>query len=106
MSGIGAIGSSGGMSGLYLQAYYASHISAARSAAVNPAQPETPVEPVSAVRRVAPDAPVRMPVAVREPALPTVDDLNSASENLARMRVQYPEGAALAGAQTEGQSDS
>lgn len=94
MSGIGAIGSYGGISGLYRQAYYAANLSAARSAAANPAQPDTPVEPVSAVRRVAPDASVRMPIAVQEPSLPTVDDLNSASETLARMRVQYPEEAA------------
>ena len=90
MSGIGAIGSSGSLSGIYRQAYYAANISAARSASVNPAQPETPVEPVSAVRRVAPDAPVRQPLAVQEPRIPTVDDLNTASETLARMRVQYP----------------
>ena len=79
------------MSGIYRQAYYAANISAARTAAANPAQPNTPVEPVDEVRRVAPDAAVRRPVAVQEPALPTVDDLNNASDNLARMRIQSPE---------------
>ena len=93
MPGIGAVGASSGMSGLYAQAYYASHISAARSNAVNPSQPELPVEPVSPVRRVTPDAAVRMLIAVREPRVPTVDDLNSAAETLARMRVQYPDEA-------------
>ena len=101
MMGISAVGLSGAMSGLSAlyrdrlsaarsQAYYAANVSAARSAALNPAQPDAPVEPVSPVRAVKPDAAVRMPVAVSEPRLPTVDDLNSAGETLARMRVQYP----------------
>ncbi len=101
MAGISAIASSGVMSNLSAmyrdrlnaarsQAYYAANVSAARAAAVNPAQPNAPVEPVSPVRAVKPDAAVRVPVAVREPRLPSVDDLNSAAETLARMRVQYP----------------
>ncbi len=101
MMGISAVGLSSaasGLSALYRdrlsaarsQAYYAANVSAARSAALNPAQPDAPVEPVSPVRAVKPDAAVRMPVAVSEPRLPTVDDLNSAGETLARMRVQYP----------------
>lgn len=93
MDGIGALGASGGMAGAYMQAYYLSHISAARSAAANPAQLESPVEPVFAVRRVAPDAPVRQPVPVREPRVPQVEDLNNAADNLARMRIQPPEEA-------------
>ena len=93
MPSIGAIGSAGNLSAIYQQAYYASNVSAARSAAANPSQPETPVEPVGAVRRVAPDAAVRQPVAVQEPTLPTVDDLNNASDNLARMRIQSAEPA-------------
>ena len=104
MPSIGAIGSSGSMSAVYQQAYYAAKISAARTAAANPAQPETPVEPVDAVRRVAPDAAVRQPVAVQEPSLPTVDDLNNASDNLARMRVQYAEQAEPVDARTEEQA--
>ena len=88
MPAISAIGSQYNM-----QAYYAANISAARTAAANPAQPNTPVEPVSAVGKVMPDASVRMPIAVQEPTLPTVDDLNNASENLARMRIEYPEEA-------------
>ena len=101
MMGISAVGLSSaasGLSALYRdrlsaarsQAYYAANVSAARSAALNPAQPDAPVEPVSPVRAVKPDAAVRMPVAVSEPRLPTVGDLNSAGETLARMRVQYP----------------
>ncbi|MBR0311367.1 MAG: hypothetical protein IJQ98_03130 [Oscillospiraceae bacterium] len=101
MMGISAVGLSSaasGLSALYRdrlsaarsQAYYAANVSAARSAALNPAQPDAPVEPVPPVRAVKPDAAVRMPVAVSEPRLPTVDDLNSAGETLARMRVQYP----------------
>ena len=85
MPAISAIGSQFNM-----QAYYAANISAARTAAANPSQPNAPVEPVSAVGRVTPDESVRMPVAVQEPALPTVDDLNNASDNLARMRIEYP----------------
>lgn len=91
MSGIGAIGSSTALSPYYRQAYYLAHISAARSAAANPAQPNQPVEPVSPVRRVSPDTPVRIPVPFQERRLPTVDDLNNASEHLVRMRIQYAE---------------
>ena len=102
MPAIGAIGSQYNM-----QAYYAANISAARTAAANPSQPNAPVEPVSAVGRVMPDASVRMPIGVQEPTLPTVDDLNNASENLARMRIEYPEEAAdmqgLSQAQSEPQ---
>ena len=94
------------MSGIYRQAYYAANISAARTAAANPAQPNTPVEPVDEVRRVAPDAAVRRPVAVQEPALPTVDDLNNASDNLARMRIQSPEESEAAEAQTAEQAQA
>ena len=107
MPSISAIGSFGGMSGISAmynnrisanrQADYAASAAAARTAAANPSQPNAPVEPVSAVRAVAPDASVRMPVAVQEPALPTVDDLNNASDNLARMRIEYPEAEAPQG---------
>ena len=107
MIGISAIASSGAasnLSALYRdrlsaersKSYYAASVSAARSAAVNPAQPEIPVQPVTPVRSVKPDAPVRVPILVQEPRLPTVDDLNTASETLARMRVRYPEGAEAA----------
>ena len=85
MFGIQAVGR-GGLSVAWQRYYYVSRIAAARSAAVNPAQPERPVEPVSPVRRIAPDAGVRIPVAVREPRVPTEDDLSSAANTLARMR--------------------
>lgn len=101
MPAISAIGSQYNM-----QAYYAANISAARTAAANPSQPNAPVEPVSAVRQVAPDTSVRMPVAVQEPTLPTVDDLNNASENLARMRIEYPEEAAQSDMQGLAQAQS
>lgn len=91
MSGISAIGPSTGLSAYYRQAFYAAHVSAARSAAINPSQPDTPVEPVSPVRRVSANASVRIPVPIQERRLPTVDDLNNASENLVRMRIRYPE---------------
>lgn len=96
MPAINAVGYGGGMNAAWQQSYYASKISAARTAAANPSQPETPVEPVSAVRRVAPDAAVRMPVAVQEPRVPTEADLNNASDNLARMRIQSVETAGAA----------
>lgn len=100
---VGAVGSQSSLSALYAQSYYAAKLSAARTAAANPAQPEAPVEPVSPVRAVKPDVPVRMPIAVGEPSLPTVDALNNASDNLARMRIQYPEEAAPADMQTMAQ---
>lgn len=92
MSGVNAVGY-GGMSVAWQRSIYASRIAAAHSAAANPSQPERPVEPVEPVRRVAPDAAVRMPVAVPEPRIPTEDDLNNASDTLARMRIQFPEDA-------------
>ena len=91
MSAISAIGPSMSSPPYYRQAFYASHIAAARSAAINPSQPDLPVEPVSPVRRVSPDAAVRIPVPAQERRLPTVDDLNNAAEHLVRMRIQYPE---------------
>ncbi len=91
MSAVNAIGYGNNLSARWQQSYYASRISAARTAAVNPSQPEAPVEPVSAVREVAPDRAVRMPIAVEEPRVPTEDDLNNAADNLARMRIQYAE---------------
>lgn len=91
MAGIDPIDRSLGTSAIGQQAYYASRISAAYAAAANPAQPNAPVEPVSPVRRVAPDAAVRVPVSVQERRLPTEDDLNNAADNLARMRVRYPD---------------
>lgn len=100
---IGAIGSQSGLSAIYAQSYYAAKLSAARSSAASPAQPNAPVEPVSPVRAVKPDAPVRMPIVVQEPSLPTVDDLNNASDNLARMRIQYAEEAAPAAMQSAAQ---
>ena len=90
MSGISAIGS-GGISAAWRQAYYYMGMSRARSAAVNPAQVETPVQPVSPVKAIPADVPVRLPVAVPEIPLPTEDALNNASENLARMRIAYPD---------------
>ncbi len=105
MGGIGPVGSAGGMSAVYLRAQYAAHLTAARSAAANPAQPEKPVEPVSAVRQTAPDTPVRLPIAVGERRLPTVDDLNNASENLARMRMQYAGETAQAEPQADEKHD-
>ena len=92
MSGIRAV-DHGGMSVAWRRFYYASRVSAARSAAANPAQPERPVEPVSPIRRVAPDAAVRIPITLREPRVPTEDDLNNAADTLARMRVRFPEEA-------------
>lgn len=86
----------GGMSVAWQQFYYASRISAVRSAAANPAQPERPVEPASPVRRVAPDTAVRIPVTVREPRVPTEEDLNNAADTLARMRIRFPEETAAA----------
>ncbi|MBE7004886.1 MAG: hypothetical protein E7425_11550 [Ruminococcaceae bacterium] len=79
----------GGLSGAWRQVYYASRVSAAYAAAANPSRPNTPVEPVSPVRPVAKNAPVRVPIAVPEP--PAEDELDSASERLARMRVLSPE---------------
>ena len=90
MSGISAIGS-GGVSSAWRQAYYYMGMSRARSAAATPAQVETPVQPVSPVKAVPADVPVKVPVAVPEIPLPTVDALNNASENLARMRIAYPD---------------
>lgn len=101
---VGAIGSQSGMSALYVQLYRNANLSAARTRAANPSQPNAPVEPVSPVRAVKPDAAVRMPVPVEEPSLPTVDALNNASDNLARMRIQYAEEAAPADAQTTAQA--
>ncbi len=89
MSGVHAVGY-GGLSAAWQQSVYASRIAAAHSAAANPAQPERPVEPVAPVRRVAPDAAVRLPIAVKEPRVPTEDDLNNAADTLARMRIQFP----------------
>ena len=90
MSGISAIGS-GGISAAWRQAYYYMGLSRARSAAANPAQVETPVQSVSPVKAIPADVPVRLPVAAAEIPLPTEDALNNASENLARMRIAYPD---------------
>ena len=90
MSGISAIGS-GGISAAWRQAYYYMGMSRARSVAANPAQVETPVQPVSPVKAIPADVPVRLPVSVPEMPLPTEDALNNASENLARMRIAYPD---------------
>lgn len=90
MDGIASVGSSRAVSSLYAQRLrYLSRVSAAVSA--RPAQPELPVEPVSPVRAVKPDAAVRIPIFVPEPALPSVESLNNAADNLVRMRIQYPE---------------
>ena len=86
MPSVSAVSGYGGVSRQW--AYYASyvaHLSAARSPAAGRSRPETPVEPVSAVRCVSADAPVRFPVP--EPTLPGVEDLNNAAEHLARMRI-------------------
>ncbi len=101
MAGIGALGPS-----VYQQSYYLSNIAKARSAGVNPAQPETPVEPVDEVRPVAPDASVRQPVAVQETRVPSEEDLNNASDNLARMRIEYAEESAPAEEQPASQSEN
>ena len=91
MNGISAIGSGGvSMASLWMQSRYMMNLSAARAAGTNPARAETPVEPVQPVRALPQDTPVRLPVTVPEMRLPTVDDLNNASEHLARMRIQYP----------------
>lgn len=95
MSGIHPIGY-GGMPVTWQQFYYAARIAAVRSAAVNPAQPNHPVEPVSPVRRVAPDTAVRIPIAVREPRVPTEGDLDSAVETLAHMRIRFSTETAVA----------
>lgn len=104
MAGINAVGYGSNLSAAWKQAQYASRVSSAYSAAANPAQPEAPVEPVSAVRKVSPDAAVRKPIAVQEPRVPTETDLNNAQENLARMRVQYPEEAERADGQAMAQA--
>ena len=92
MSGISAIGS-GGISAAWYQAYYYMGMSRARRAAANPspAQVETPVQPVPPVKALPADVPVKLPVPVPEIPLPTEDALNNASENLARMRISYPD---------------
>ena len=90
MSGISAIGS-GGVSAAWRQAYYYMGMSRALRAAANPARVETPVEPVSPVKAVPSEVPVKVPVSVPEIPLPTEDALNNASENLARMRISYPD---------------
>lgn len=90
MYGIHAV-NHGGLSVAWQRVYYAARISAARSVAANPAQPERPVEPVSAVRRIAPDVSVRIPLALPEPRVPTEDALNNAADTLARMRIRFPE---------------
>ena len=65
-------------------------MSRAHSAAADPAQAETPVQPVPPVKAVPADASVRPPAAAKIP-LPTEEALNNASENLARMRIAYPD---------------
>ena len=105
MPAINAVGTMGSLPGMYamyqrrladarqqsaLTANYFANAAAARTKAANPSQPELPVQPVTPVRQVGANAAVQTPVAVSEPRLPTVEDLNSASENLARMRIQYP----------------
>ena len=95
MSGISAI-QAGGMSPVWLQTQYYSHLSAARSAGANPARANTPVEPVDPVRALPSDVPVRYPVALSSPALPGPEELNNAFDNFARMRIVYPEDEAFA----------
>ena len=90
MSGISAIGS-GGISNAWRQAYYYMGMSRARIAAANPAQVETPVQPVSPVKAIPADVPVKIPAAAAQLPLPTEEALNNASENLARMRIAYPD---------------
>ena len=92
MSGISPISGRASSVG-WLQAQYYLNMSAARRAAANPARAETPVEPVQPVRPLPSDTPVRFPISFAETALPTVDDLNNASENLAKMRISYAGGA-------------
>ena len=81
-----------GLSSMWQQARYMCNISAARAAAANPARAETPVEPVQPVRALPSDVPVKLPLTLTaaETRLPTEEDLNNASEALARMRIQYP----------------
>ena len=90
MSGISAV-SGAGMSPVWLQAQYYMHLSAARSGGAYAARANAPVEPVEPVRALPSDTPVRYPVALSEPSLPRPEDLNNASDNLARMRIVYPE---------------
>ena len=92
MSGISPI-RFGGMSSVWMQTQYYAHLSAARSAGANGARANTPVEPVPPVRALPEDVPVRFPVSIASPSLPTPEDLNNASDNLARMRIIYPEDA-------------
>ena len=84
MDAISAVSGYGGASRRWAAyASYVSNLSAARYASLRRSQPETPVEPVSALRPVAADASVRVPVV----ELPTEADLNNASEHLARTRI-------------------
>ena len=89
MAGISPIGYNPNLSAVRQQAYYASRVSQAYSAAANPAQPEAPVEPVSPARSVKRDDSVRVPVSVQEPRIPGEEALNNAVDNLSRMRIQY-----------------
>ena len=92
MNGIAAL-QNYGLSSMWQQARYMFNVSAARAAAANPARAETPVEPVQPVRALPADVPVKLPLSLSyaETRLPTEEDLNNASEVLARMRIQYPE---------------
>ena len=85
MSGIASVDGVNGLSGAWRQVHYASRVSAAYAAA-SPSRPDTPVEPVKPVRRIAADAPVRVPIPV--PALPDETELGRASEQLARMQLR------------------
>lgn len=92
MSGISAIGSGTVSTGsVWSRARYLMNLSAARSNAASPARADTPVEPVEPVKPLPADVPVKFPVSLPEQRLPTVEDLNNASEQLVRMRIQYPE---------------
>ena len=101
MYGIGAL-QNNSLASMWRQARYLYGVSAARTAAANPARAETPVEPVQPVRAIPSDTPVKYPLTFTsaETRLPTEADLNNAQENLARMRIQYPaqEGQAAAAA--------
>ncbi len=107
MSGIGAIRGSG-LSSAWMQTQYYMHLSAARSAAANPARANTPVEPVMPVRALPSDTPVRFPMVLSSPSLPQPEELNNAADQLARMRIIYPEeqeNAALPGLASQGAAE-
>lgn len=86
MSGISAISNDRAIS--WQQFYRASNIAQPKSAALNPSQPELPIEPVAPVQRVLPDTEVEFPIILYDPQLPPFEALDDASETLAEMRIE------------------